>query len=244
MKRNPTLSLTLLPEVPQDKTYVASMQARKAQKLAPQIIPIIVTEDDGKYHIYDGLRRVAALRLIGHNSVDAYVATKGTDFISDEDLHALTIAINNLRSQNVASEAVAVEHLLNAGWTETTIHERTGIPLLKVRGLIKLKKNLVPEAFQKLKDGKLAESTAKRVARLPEKEQQRVVAEKRITKKDADAAVRHHEQSMLNVENIQTPIISLNEDLAAQVDAFAQKLSGKNRQTLIDAAHIIRKTSK
>lgn len=241
MKRIPNLPLAQLPEVSQDTTYVASMKARKNQKLAPQMIPIIVTEIDGTYRIYDGLRRVAALRLIDHGSVDAYIATKEVDFANDEDLYALTIAINSLRSQNAASEATAVEALMKAGWTEQTIHERTGIPFNKVRSLIRLKQNLVPEAFKRLKDGELAESTAKRVARLPEKEQKRVVAEERVTKKDVDAAVRHHEQDMLDVGNIHTPNISSNEDLAAQVDAFAQKLSGKKRQVLIDAAEIIRK---
>ncbi|MBU2249655.1 MAG: hypothetical protein KKD77_23105, partial [Gammaproteobacteria bacterium] len=120
-------------------------------------------------------------------------------------------------------------------------HERTGIPLQKVRGLIRLQKTLVPEAFNRLKSGELAESTAKRVARLPDAEQKRVVSEERVTKKDVDAVVRHHEQNMLDVAKIVTPSIDASADLAAQVDAFAQKLSGKKRQVLIDAAEIIRK---
>jgi ParB/RepB/Spo0J family partition protein len=192
---------------------------------------------EGDYLIYDGKRRIAALTELGRTQVIALVCED-----ENEVNHAIETLVGNLGERNPGAEAEAVEILLGEGYNEERIVKEVGLDKKTVTDLIRLKQALHPVAFEKVKVGQLPLSTAKQMLRLSPEEQGMLAMEEKVRAKDVKAVVRARSQDLLaGLEQITIPTLTLEDDLAQQIEGAALFLMGRERQTLIDAAEILRR---
>jgi len=147
------------------------------------IHPVLVQPNGtGKLKVLDGRRRVKAARHHGFAEIKGYV------FPPDVPAGiALALILNHQRSQNIVSDLLAIEELLNQGLPVAEIARQTGIPLATVNKRLKLQK-LIPELREKLAAGKISPSSAEKASKLKPEEQKALAENKVVTGKMVDEA--------------------------------------------------------
>lgn len=228
--------------------------------------PIKVRRRDGeslkkgrrRYVLVEGRHRCAALADLGRKEVWAVIEPLGGGQKSTVDRAEETLS-TIVRERNLAAEADAVARLLEAKRSVEDIAERTGVPLRTVKELAAMQVGLIPEAFEKVRQGKVARAAAKQMLRLTPEAQRALVDQseqlverdepggapharpQRVRIKDVQSAVRAQRNDMFaQLDQVETPTISTFAGLADQVDAAAMKFAGDRRKLLVDAAAVLR----
>lgn len=236
-----------------DEDFIAGIRQRG------QLAPVILeqTRKGTKYRVTAGRRRIAALRVLAARwaalSPDEQAQARTDRYPQPYVLahvrhkigtveRTLDLLVENLqRSRNYAAEADAVATLLEAGFTERRITDETGIPIAKVSQLAKMKRSLVPGAFDKLRRNEITKSAALGLMRLPEDQQATLAQEDALPVATVAAAVRAYNQDALAaLDQIETPAAYGFMDLAAQLDAATGRFAGEQRHALAIAAEILR----
>jgi len=229
------LDMIQIPQVELRKELTESI--RQKGVLKP---PVLVPGKGGKYTVSQGKHRVFSAHHLGFTEIECIVDEEQDAVEQDVEL----LIDNLLRERNYGDEAQAVERLLKKGLSEDAICQRLGgVKLTVIKELLRLKRSMEPSTFEAVKKGKVPRAAALKLSRLEPAAQKAVVAgsEDKVSVKDADAALRVQKAGQLSaLDTLVTPAVSLDEDLALQVEGFAQKHSGTKRKVLIEAATIIR----
>ena len=230
-----------IPEMPHDPSLTRSI-AELGQE-----VPIIVgydgTRPDQPFNIVEGIRRCLSMIHLGEREILAEVRED-----RDSYLHAQSTLVTNIsRSRNIGAEIRAMMVLIGDGdpvETVDRISSSTGMHKREAKVLIALINDLTESAIEALCSGRMTASVAKRFAKLPRADQDRLASEPRITGKDVESALRALRNSQLSIiEDIDIPALPSPEptNLADLLDSYAQRLSGDERTTLVAAASIIRR---
>lgn len=149
--------------------------------LRGQVTPIQVTKDDnGKYIVIDGRRRIKALRLLKEttkdpqwNTISAVLVDAPLDTRSVLGLSAIE---NNLRTENPLTDLQAIRYLMenNPQISEQEISRQTGIPISRIRKRLRLNK-LLPEMMIAVIKGDISVRVAENIARLTPVKQSQVL---------------------------------------------------------------------
>lgn len=128
-----------LSELPELSEPVTTSMAESVSKFGV-IQRITLTQDnEGRYIILDGRRRIVAARQAGLTSIPARL------FPSDAlNPAVVTILMNEQRSPNPIAELDAIIRLMSDGYTPEQIRAATGIPLWKVHQRLRLTKLAPP----------------------------------------------------------------------------------------------------
>tara|TARA_R100000234_G_scaffold119214_1_gene101525 strand:- start:319 stop:1098 length:780 start_codon:yes stop_codon:yes gene_type:complete len=243
-ERVPISEIRDVPEIPHDPSLTRSINE------VGQEVPIILEYDgtipEQPFKIVDGIRRTLSLQ---HLEIREVLAEVRED--SDRYLHAKSTLVTNIaRSRNLGAEINAASELTRSILSENDAVERiteaTGMHKREAKVLIALRNDLTESALQALVEGRMAATVAKRFAKLPRADQDRLASEPRITGKDVESALRalrNYQLATLELDNIDIPALPSPEptNLADLVDSYAQRLSGEERTTLVAAATIIRR---
>jgi len=132
--------------------------------------PISVTLDqNGKYLVIAGRRRIKALRILLSASPEAVKTVSAIVFTDIDQTSALNMAAveNNLRSENPLTDLQAIANLMdrNPGISLAEISRQTGIPIARVKKRLKLV-NLAPEIKQAVIDNKITTNVAESIAKM------------------------------------------------------------------------------
>jgi ParB/RepB/Spo0J family partition protein len=147
----------------------------------------------GTLRVVGGRRRVLSAKKQGR-SVPAMVFDKD---VPEGTVWIFAAAENMMRTANPGFEAEALQNVLALNkWTIKEASEKLGFPLQVMKQRLKLT-GLIPEMFHRLKAGTVTASQAKRIASLPEKEQERLSAMERLTSADIQAACRSNKLDAL-----------------------------------------------
>lgn len=241
-ERVPISEIRDIPEIPHDPSLTRSI-AEGGQEV-PIILEYDGTISEQPYRIVDGIRRTLSLKHLEMLSVLAEVRED-----SDRYLHAKSTLVTNIaRSRNLGAEINAASELTRSILSEDDAVERitetTGMHKREAKVLIALRNDLTASALQALVEGRMAATVAKRFAKLPRADQDRLASEPRITGKDVESALRAlRNEQLAIIEDIDIPALPSPEptNLADLVDSYAQRLSGEERTTLVAAATIIRR---
>ena len=192
----------------------------------------------------DGIRRTLSLQHLEIREVLAEVRDAAQRYLRAQS----TLVTNIARSRNLGAEVNAASELTRGILSEDgaveRITEATGMHKREAKVLIALRNDLTESALQALVEGRMAATVAKRFAKLPHADQDRLASEPRITGKDVESALRALRNLQLAIiEDIDIPALPSPEptNLADMVDSYAQRLSGEERTTLAAAATIIRR---
>lgn len=147
------------------------------------IHPVLVQPNGtGKLKVLDGRRRVKAARHHGFAEIKGYLIPADVPMAI-----GLALVLNHQRSQNIVSDLLTIEELLNQGLPVAEIARQTGIPLATVNKRLKLQK-LIPELREKLAAGKISPSNAEKASKLKPDEQKALAENKVVTGKMVDEA--------------------------------------------------------
>ncbi|HUO78318.1 MAG TPA: ParB/RepB/Spo0J family partition protein [Thermodesulfovibrionales bacterium] len=179
------------------------------------IQPVLVIEEGETYRLVFGQRRVLAARKAGHSKILATIFPAGTP----EEVLSMCVLVENMnRSPNPASEAEALSKVMTAyKWSKADVRRNLGIPARHVSSRLKLLDRLIPEFFQRLKEGSISFSLAKNLCNLSEEKQRDLLRKERITLEEAEDAVR--EASVGNLipdELFRMPKGAEEEDISAE----------------------------
>lgn len=119
-------------------------------------------EEDGAYRLLDDPRWLAAAREAGLRRLPVRVLQ-----IDQAAADLLTLVLNQQRPANIATQAAALEPLLDAELTDEEIGRAAGMKKAQVAKLAKLRR-LDPILRQALSDGAITPATAQAAAELPE----------------------------------------------------------------------------
>jgi len=152
------------------------------------IQPVLVIEEGETYRLVFGQRRVLAARKAGHKKILSTIFPAGTP----EEVLSMCVLVENMnRSPNPASEAEALSKVMTAyKWSKADVRRNLGIPTRHVSSRLKLLDKLIPEFFQRLKEGSISFSLAKNLCNLSEEKQKDLLRKERITLEEAEDAVR------------------------------------------------------
>ena len=199
------------------------------------------------FEIVDGKHRVAAIESIGGDDpmVLAIVEPIGRGTADKHDRAMETLATNNVRDRNLGAEATAVDILLSSNqFTVDEISKRTGVNLRTVKELASMKTGLIPEAVEMVKSGTVARSAAKTMLRLTHERQAELIAggdDKPVRVADATDAVRNQRGDMLDaLDKVRPKPAQAHTQLGHAVQMVAGMYTGKDRDTLVNAAAILR----
>lgn len=172
-----------------------------------QTTPIQVTLDDNdKYIVIAGRRRVKAIRLLHEampdqwKTVDAIVIDAPLDTRS---ILGLSSVENNLRTDNPLTDLQAIQYLIknNPQISEPEIARQTGIPIARIRKRLKLNK-LIPEINQAVINNDININVAEDIAKLSPGKQQQLynsfLQKGKITKEDVVDVQRTAVQENVN----------------------------------------------
>jgi hypothetical protein len=216
------------------------------------IVPIIlsfISDDTGyidphatvKYRIIDGKRRVATLRDMGKLYVNAELRNIGS-----ASQARVTLAANIARSRNIAAEAQAIQAIIQddplAAADIDHLCAITGIRKVVIKELLALYSGLDKICFDLLGKGLLKPTLAKKLIRLPKAVQRGLAISLPLTGKTVDAALRDQRVEQLTIiDDIEVPTLTQSSYVAQSIDAFAVRMSGSERQILMQAAEIVRR---
>jgi ParB/RepB/Spo0J family partition protein len=124
-----------------------------------------------RYEVKDGIRRIKAAALAGHETVPARVldfgGNKGTEL-------AVTLMANMHRSPNPVEELLAIEGLLVEAGSPETVATQLKIPLSVIKRRLKLLK-LSKSAREHFNAGDITLATAEALSTLPASKQNQLV---------------------------------------------------------------------
>jgi ParB/RepB/Spo0J family partition protein len=140
---------------------------------------ILVQEDHETYSVYAGKRRILAAKEAGLPRIPAMVFDKSTP---EAVLAMFLISENMIRWPNPGMEAEALGTVMRSyGWTAEQIAKKLGIPVNHVRDRIRLLRFLIPVFMERLKEGRITLSAAKKLCSLSHEAQQELAAEEKLT---------------------------------------------------------------
>lgn len=153
----------------------------KSVKSLGVVHPVILTEENGKYAIVDGIRRVLAARAAGIEKINARVLEADSTMSS-----LLTLVSNQHRAENPHAEGKALMALLGKSDAEEAEQLRTvaagiGLDFRKATGIFSTYKNLTPAAKNALRSGKLPAYLAKSFGLLSEAAQAKLLEYPEVT---------------------------------------------------------------
>lgn len=231
-----------------DARIEPSKELVQSLKHVGQLSPVIL-QSCGlgfKHKIIDGRRRVAALRLLGGDTVHAIILDEGTDGIEQ---YEMSLVSNLVRSPSPILEMLLIAKLFEAGRDEDYIVEHLGIPKYRVRQRMKLER-LVPALRRRVLDRKMSVATAMQAAKLTVTEQQILASyEGRISMSWVKAVQRQEQLKLLDLDSIEVPTLATQdqsldmESLAMTLTHIAQRHQGAKRQVLLEAAAILEQES-
>ncbi len=140
-----------------------------------------LSEDDFKYVVVDGSRRVQDSAEQKLEFIPAIVADDGSD---EDSLAALTFVLNEARSPNDLDEALKLRQVLGEGQAKRNlvdVAKRYGIARRRLENLLAIA-NLHPEFHEAIREERLQMTVAREIARLTQKQQHKcldLVREKR-----------------------------------------------------------------
>jgi ParB-like chromosome segregation protein Spo0J len=209
--------LSVLETASIDVPDAATLDAREVAALASNIERVglihqpVVMKNGKRYTVITGRRRVAAVQLLaereqreiaekvkaGERGLGAHLANRFAQIecyvrterkTSAEDVAALILSENAMRSANVLGELRSINVLVDAGQTPQSIAQSTGQHISWIRHRLILNK-LVKPAMTLFERGAMRFETAQRLARFDADQQKRCVAAFREKAKSDDAAV-------------------------------------------------------
>jgi len=222
----------LLSELLCNETLPPSKELVNSIKEFGQRVPIQVIETDEGFLVMDGERRVTALRLLGETEVEVIV--------SDDVLPPVLTLLGNLqRSQNPIAEGLAIQALLDEGWTKEDIVKRLGISLNKIYSLLRLLQ-LIPVLRQKIATGKMSLEAGRVATSLTHSEQEELAQNDKISIKDTQTVRRHAQLELLDLETITIPRAHELDELLGSLMNLCQKIdTGWEQEALIQAVKAI-----
>jgi len=159
-----------VPEVRVTAVYDEETQEllRSSLEAMGTIQPIVVTAQDGKYTLVDGLHRLEEARARGETRIDA-VIREG----SEADNLLLNLVTNNLRGKTKPSEMVMVIGALtdHHGLDSDAIAARTGLTRNYIEQLWAISR-ASPDVIAALEAGVIGVGVAYQLSRLPTREMQ------------------------------------------------------------------------
>ncbi|MEM3646740.1 MAG: ParB/RepB/Spo0J family partition protein [Thermofilum sp.] len=186
----------------------------KSLKTAGMLQPVVVTKDNGSYRVVAGERRLRAAVKAGLEEVPALLLDES------EGLNAeLVILTENLvRRRNLAKEAEAVKKLIDSGLTFEAVHKSTGVPLSELKKLYHLACHLIPELFDRLRQGQISGSTAVRLSQLPPSVQKEFAELGKITLEMVEERLRKQKKafSVQALESLQGMFHELDREIEIQ----------------------------
>jgi len=186
--------------------------ARSLSTIKQVLQPVLVMEEGDGYRLIFGHRRVLAAQKEGHAKILATIVQKGTP----EEVLAMYVLVENMnRSFNPASEAESLSKVMTAyKWSPADVARKLGIPAPHVASRIKLFK-LIPEFFQKLKEGEISFSLAKTLCKLSAETQQDLLVKEKLTLEEVGDVLRE-----TNIGNlIPDALFKMPENSSGKVDA-------------------------
>lgn len=136
-----------------------------------------VVKDGSRFRVITGARRVAALKLNAGDDATAEVAcyVRSAKSTTPEDIAALVLSENAVRSANVLAELESINTLMKStGQDVASIAKSTGQNVSWIRHRIVLNK-LDRKLFSHFKHGRVRFETAQQIARLDSAQQSRIV---------------------------------------------------------------------
>jgi ParB/RepB/Spo0J family partition protein len=163
--------IKIISSIPPSREFIASVS--KWGVLVPISVVMLQKIKDGKrYMIIDGRRRVRALELVNLEfsepgdfnvkEIDAVIYPKSFASMSN----ASSIMLNVQRGANAISEFQCIQRLIKEGYLHDQISEATGLKKSTIQKRMQLA-NLTDKLLDGAIRGKIAKSTAERIARLP-----------------------------------------------------------------------------
>jgi ParB/RepB/Spo0J family partition protein len=191
--------------------------ARSLSTIKQVLQPVLVMEEGEGYRLIFGRRRVFAAQKEGFAKILATIVQKGTP----EEVLAMYVLVENCnRSFNPASEAESLSTVMTAyNWSPADVTRKLGIPAAHVASRIKLFK-LIPEFFQKLKEGEISFSLAKTLCKLSAEMQRDLLLKEKLTLEEVEDIRRE-----VNIGNLIPDALFKMPENAGQksVSAFLQK---------------------
>jgi ParB/RepB/Spo0J family partition protein len=192
-----------LKSVPLDQIEDVPAPTSQARQLSlsglGQISPIKLRRNGRGYEIVYGRRRVADLRAMGADTVQALI-----EDMDDEEKAKQSLAENVSRSSNPMSEAKDARYLRNVGYTQAEIAELMGTTQGLVSQRLSLFK-LIPELRGMLERGEVGSSFARTACKLPEKFQKILAEMDRPTLKAAKELLMRFKVSSVDLDNLGVP---------------------------------------
>lgn len=130
--------------------------------------PILFMNENHEWSVLDGLRRIAAAKAAGIDVLNAMVFSAYQAKAGGR--YALTIALNQLRSDNPIKEYEAIEELVATGLTYGQITEVTGMSGGTIKRRLRLR-SLAPALMQAGREGKVGPGVLESASKLTVEEQ-------------------------------------------------------------------------
>lgn len=182
------------------------------------------------YEVIDGRRRVAALRVLGRETAQAYRVSEVDRAVG----HALTLVLNAQRGRNAVAELEAIDQLLRQGATAGEIARATGMTVPELRQRLRLH-GLSHTLRTALVRGQVAYRTAVVASSLPKSVQEhleKVVTESgKLTSGDVKAARQVQAQTAAEAVSdlFGEPVpLSLRAELLGHTATIAALLRGES----------------
>lgn len=148
---------------------------------------VLLEENGDSFNIVFGLRRVLAAKQAQLETVPATIFPAGTP----KEVFASFVVVENMnRAPNPAVEAEALDEVMRAyDWKPADVAKNLGVMAAHVSGRIKLLA-LTPDLFQKLKEGRISLSLARKLCKLPRDKQTELAARESLTLDVVEEAVK------------------------------------------------------
>jgi len=214
--------------------------ARSVDTLGLVLQPVILVDmGNGKYKVYAGKRRVLSAIQKGIETISAKVFPKNTP---EPLLRIFSITENMNRSPNPADEADNIAVVMNFyGWTVEDAAKKLSVPVQHVRERLKLKQ-LIPEFFQMLKEGKLTVTMARQICPLPARIQKSLLKKNKLTLNDIRERAREHKlKDLMAAEELfvspalqqQDPLDEIKVKLAAFIESSGETDTGPLKEAIL-----------
>lgn len=238
--------LFTLEEVPVDLIDVQEYEKSLCQHLVKTVQEVgvlqtvVLVKKGERYKVIAGRRRVLACIETGRETIPAKVVDSD---VSPEQIAYVTIVENLVRKPNPASEAESLSNLMSAyDWDALDAAKNLGIPASHIKSRLKLLK-LIPEAFEKLRQGKLRVSSAAKIASLPKEKQRQLLQEEKITSEiveDVSKKEKLKNLVLLNDVFHDIPRMSLLDHIINDLTRYIGQSSNGNREKLEKALKILK----
>lgn len=198
----------------------------------------LLKEEDGSYSVIFGRRRILAAKKAGKETIWAVVHTGR---LTEQEIALQRVIENMNRSPNPAVEAESLNSLLSAyDWSVSDAAKKLGIPASHIKRRLKLLQ-LIPDFFEKLKNGNIKLSVAQGLATLPKSIQKELLKEEKLTLDKVKSVVRANKLSVLPEElfELQGEQTDPVEDIKFRIKDLISKTSDGIKEKLEKALLIL-----